>query len=118
MNLVETSSAERTGDGNLDSRLSSELEIELVLGRELETEVVDREAVGEVLPPAPLELETGHHVLDGIPEQVRARVLSEIERLGKLTVAVADVEPRVTDRGRELVAPVNVVVGDHPEDRK
>ena len=97
---------------------SAQIERGTCIEPRLDPEVVHRESVGEVLPPAPLELQARHHVLDRVPEEVRAGVLAAFEGVGQLPVAVVDVEARIADRGRERVAPVEVVVGDHAEDGK
>src|SRR5262249_42969766 len=94
---------------------SYDLRGEAVLERELQAVVVDRETVGEILPARPLELAADHHVLDRRAEQVRRRVLADVERIRRLRVAVADVDARVADRGRQLGGPVVIQVRHEPD---
>src|SRR6185436_13487213 len=87
--------------------LASESRRKVVLDRELDPDVVRRKPV-LVLALAPLELRSEHHVLDGVEHDVRERVLADLKRLAALRVRRVDVEARIADRRRHLVAPVRV----------
>src|SRR4029079_5704552 len=77
--------------------LPSQFPREVVFERELQLEAVGVEAIGEVLPAAPLQLDAGHHVRHRRIENVAERVLAVLERVGRLAVAVVVVLPRVAD---------------------
>src|SRR5262245_43770118 len=98
-------------------RLPPQMEVEVEPRRELDSVVVHGEAVAEVLPAAPLELEAGHDdVLDRVVEEVGESVVPSLERVGLLPAAVVDVQVRVPDRGGEPIAPAEVVEPDDPKD--
>src|SRR5204863_2098607 len=84
---------------------SSQLVREVVFERELHAEVVRTEPVAEVFALAPLQLAADHDVLHRRIQEVEDRVLTVLERVRRLPVAVVDVDARVTDRAGEHLIP-------------
>lgn len=78
--------------------------------RRLDTTGTNRtsESITEVLAARPLDLRAEHHVLDRIEQHVRQRIVTALERVVWLAVAVVDIHVRVTDRARHFLAPVDV----------
>src|SRR5256885_17096754 len=93
------------GVEELESLLTSYRHSETDLERELQPEVTDREAVGEVLTVGPLELAAHQHVLRRRAQQVAGQVLAALVGVRRLPVAVRDVDARVADRAGEPVVP-------------
>src|SRR4029453_17700053 len=72
------------------SSLASQRKLEVVLGRELDPEVVRSEAVPEVLALAPLDLRPEEDGRRRVIQDVGERVLPLLERVVRLRVAVVD----------------------------
>src|SRR6185436_19245324 len=69
---------------SIRSSLPSQGQLEVVLGRELDAEVVGREAVAEVLPLAPLDLRSEEDARGRVIQEIGQRVLALLERVVRL----------------------------------
>src|SRR5688572_22520339 len=66
-------------------------------GGELQTKIIGTEIVECIAPLAPLEFAAHHDVGGRVIQQVDQSILSALERVGRLTIGIVDVEARVPD---------------------
>src|SRR5437879_4357707 len=99
-------------------RRSPQFVVEVVSGAELDTIVVEGKAILEIIPAAPLELTTDHHVLGRVVQKVHETVLAPTKLGGILQRNVVDLQHRIANTAAPTLTPVAVIERDHTEDRQ